>query len=955
MRFGFPFLLLALCSVLSAQTTWTLPDGLQSTLQGYDDNPAVVDGDILVLPAGTFSWSGAVLLDKAVTLRGTGYNDNGTTGTFGSRMDDSAGTIILDDNATVNTGTRNLIRWITVAGKAYTMDGIEFRKAYRNVTGNAATNVITATAHSLLVGHPIRFISSATIKPDDIPLAGGSGITPGSLYYVRTVPTADTFTISTSSGGAELDFTTDITAGQFIRDQSANDQQRGIIRVVGPSEAMRITRCIFRDLGSEIIDWTDAYGVIDNCYVILNGGNYRFLKYQHRTMPNGTVDSYGDASWKNPVDWLGDRWAVHLEDCDIVKNAQNAGQMYGTTDTIYGGGRLVGRFNYLSKTHLGNHGTETSGRFRGGRLQEFHNNEFDYATAPAVTQHATFDYRSGSGISWGNRQTGNSGIFFKLNSYRVSESNRPWLQADGTKAWDKPDLSDPGSGGGDAVAGDGIFESGTGNLPANDVPYETTYPATITQAGNTITASSAVFSAGMVGRDVMWVPYTTTNTPRTITAYISPTQVTCSGTARTLATPSGFQIGKHNQFTDTDKSWTPDQWDGYTLRTYADFTATSATSNTSVTVAGAGWVPNQWGAFELTRLSDNKKTAIQSNTSDTLTFTSNGEVYRFAMAPGDQFRLSFSGYINGNSENTITMDSGFGAGTPRRYNPTLQYEIRRVDGLLDDPGMGATNAFAEGSIFALPHQDVGQTWDSACYFFDNLTRSTSVSAWGPVNITGYGYPSIKRNRNWFDDQGTTFNGSLEEGRASVKIGLLADRPTSGLTAGVGYWATDQGEWNSTNGATPDGQLYVATGPTTWALHYIPVQYPHPLREDASPPPPDVTAPTLTSASIDQTGLILSVGFDEAVVGLAAAHWSLSGGLTLGTPTGSGQFWDFPITTAASHGTVYDVDYTPGTTEDAYGNALLSISNFPVANNVPAPSAPTRNPGRRNSTGRPLFR
>jgi len=71
------------------------------------------------------------------------------------------------------------------------------------ITGVAATNVITTSAaHGLAVGDRI-YISSVT---------GGTGLAVGG-YFVLTVPSSTTLTLSSTSGGSVLDFTTDITAG----------------------------------------------------------------------------------------------------------------------------------------------------------------------------------------------------------------------------------------------------------------------------------------------------------------------------------------------------------------------------------------------------------------------------------------------------------------------------------------------------------------------------------------------------------------------------------------------------------------------------------------------------------------------------------------------------------------------------------------------------------------------
>lgn len=78
--------------------------------------------------------------------------------------------------------------------------------------GDSTTNVITTDGpHGLAVNDRIYF-------PE---LAGGAGITAEDAadddervyYYVKTVPTSSTFTLSATQGGATLDFTSTITSG----------------------------------------------------------------------------------------------------------------------------------------------------------------------------------------------------------------------------------------------------------------------------------------------------------------------------------------------------------------------------------------------------------------------------------------------------------------------------------------------------------------------------------------------------------------------------------------------------------------------------------------------------------------------------------------------------------------------------------------------------------------------
>lgn len=84
------------------------------------------------------------------------------------------------------------------------------------VTGLEVSNVITTSAdHGLAVGDTVVFGG----------LTGGVGLTDGTVYYVLTTPAANTLTVSDQSGGAVVDFTTDITDGSLERSPNVVDYQ----------------------------------------------------------------------------------------------------------------------------------------------------------------------------------------------------------------------------------------------------------------------------------------------------------------------------------------------------------------------------------------------------------------------------------------------------------------------------------------------------------------------------------------------------------------------------------------------------------------------------------------------------------------------------------------------------------------------------------------------------------
>ncbi|MGP8323233.1 MAG: T9SS type A sorting domain-containing protein [Methanosarcinaceae archaeon] len=119
------------------------------------------------------------------------------------------------------------------------------------------------------------------------------------------------------------------------------------------------------------------------------------------------------------------------------------------------------------------------------------------------------------------------------------------------------------------------------------------------------------------------------------------------------------------------------------------------------------------------------------------------------------------------------------------------------------------------------------------YAWEN--RRLSNNALVPFKVINSGQRHIQANRDYYNHDASF------DGTSGVGVGALANRPST-CTVGVGYWATDQGEWNSENPGA-DGQLYKCTSTDTWELYYTPYIYPHPLRGESGT---DTTHPTLSN-------------------------------------------------------------------------------------------------------------
>src|SRR5438093_3614005 len=112
------FVILILSGFSALATTWQ-SDGSQVSVQNLHDNSAS-DGDTIVLPAGTFSWTSPVKITKGVTLQG----QTTVTGTPGNQTANDL-TVIRDD--TPRSGNNAMIVDVSIAAsQSFRMTGITF-------------------------------------------------------------------------------------------------------------------------------------------------------------------------------------------------------------------------------------------------------------------------------------------------------------------------------------------------------------------------------------------------------------------------------------------------------------------------------------------------------------------------------------------------------------------------------------------------------------------------------------------------------------------------------------------------------------------------------------------------------------------------------------------------------------------------------------------------------------
>ena len=285
--------------------------------------------------------------------------------------------------------------------------------------------------------HVQSILNNQALNGDTITLPAGI------LHWTTGVTISKAITLQGAGVGATV-LTDGVQSGQLIQvtlvagsltritgiefqDGGRTNRQSDILRVVGSNtdgSKFRFDHSKWNNLnGASVFD--TVIGVIDhNAFVMDRTG-----------LPINIYDSYwngrtlGDGSWAAPTGF-GSSQFLFIEDNTFTHSDPS---QKGITDS-YGGGRFVVRHNNIFNGIISNHGTESTGRTRGGRAMEVYNNTFtgtdlNRFVGGVRSGGVLFHDNSISGY-WGDSAT------FALQNFRNFYPFDPWGGADGTNAWD---------------------------------------------------------------------------------------------------------------------------------------------------------------------------------------------------------------------------------------------------------------------------------------------------------------------------------------------------------------------------------------------------------------------------------------------------------------------------------------------------------------------------------------
>lgn len=239
-------------------------------------------------------------------------------------------------------------------------------------------------------------------------------------------------------------------------------------------------------------------------------------------------------------------------------------------------------------------------------------------------------------------------------------------------------------------------------------------------------------------------------------------------------------------------------------------TVASGGGTYTITVSGTPWTTNQWvsngSPYSIHIAARGQGTEIISNTTNSLTLSASVSGTPWQPADGDSFTILRA---------TKCIDQAGGVGEGILYEPNWPATPMDPADQAVSPAYAWSNAFVD---------DTESMYCTGLQFCANTAR-------------------VIRNRDFYEEDlnqaAQTTSSSPFDGTTTIGMGhgIASRKPSSctagaGSTKGVGYFANDEGSWNTSGNGFGNGQLYICTATDTWTLSYTPYNYPHPLTADA---------------------------------------------------------------------------------------------------------------------------
>jgi hypothetical protein len=422
-------------------------DGSEASVEARIRSAA--DGDIVTLPAGTFSWTSRLEITKGITLKG--QTTIAGAGTSNPTITDAT---IIQDNTPRKGANTGIIKATMTPAQSFRLTGITFVKGSSTIMstpnggapyGDRGTaNKFGGQARQQPAGGAGNRPSGAT---DAGSLGGGQGITGGNRPSGGSGNLGGANRPGGGAGAGNFGGATRPGGGAGASTRPAGGSSFGggdsLIQFMSvgypaPNTSMRMDHChvtapIYYPVLLTVNGW--VYGVADHNVMEVTGNSHPFF-VGHKTWGN---QDNGNGSWAD-YPWFGTEKFFFIEDNTLTRT----GRALSSVCDSFEGGRWVIRHNYLLNVIPAGHGTEGPAP-RGQRANEFYDNTISLQIAEngGVQRSGTSLWHDNSFI--GLEPTGD--IHCHLANYRQT-SARPhpiWGIADGTSIWDVNDTEGNGT------------------------------------------------------------------------------------------------------------------------------------------------------------------------------------------------------------------------------------------------------------------------------------------------------------------------------------------------------------------------------------------------------------------------------------------------------------------------------------------------------------------------------